>query len=160
MCTVFVEYPTHVHNKNVKHDIRTCSWLRLWDRWHRPNAFRLMKVGMYVQSYEMMNNPYLLPDFCCDAMHFSRLCTFAMNSSLISDHIAPLQKFAIAQHNVNTWKILKKSKSAKNGPLGHTSVRVFNSCLFHWKSRNGLNISTSYNSSNQSVPSLLHSLFS
>ena len=38
-----------------------------------------------------------LPDFCSDAMHFSRLYTFAMNSSLISDHIAPVQKVAIAQ---------------------------------------------------------------
>ena len=101
-----------------------------------------------------------LPDFCSDAIHFSRLYTFAMNSSLISDHIAPVQKFAIAQHNVNTWKILKKSKSAQNGPLGHTSVRVFNSCLFQRKSLNGLNISPSYNSSNQSVPIPLHSLFS
>ena len=59
-------------------------------------------------SYEMMNNPYLLPDFCSGATHFSRLCTFAMNSSLISDHIALVQKVANTQHNVNTWKNSKE----------------------------------------------------
>ena len=81
-----------------------------------------------------MNNPYLY--LISAATQYTFLASILLQWTPLLFLTTLLQcKNLLSRSKTQTLgKILKKSKSAQNGPLGHTSVRVFNSCLFPWKS--------------------------